>query len=249
VLVHGGLERIPPARVRAISLGTFASRFLAAGYVVTTITYRSRDVDPQSKVSLEDTLAAIEHHRGLSYVDRNSIVVIGCSGGGDLALAAAAETDLAAIVSEEPASILFTGVFNKQSPKKGARFTPFDAAPILADPKRYYTPECQKLTREKIARIRCPILIIQGDPSKLVNPFNNEILIPELRAAGKTVEVFTYKGEPHCFAFFSAPPFTPRPAVALKAFEDIDAYLRIQLKTKAVPIDPSLVKHVPVETK
>jgi hypothetical protein len=63
------------------------------------------------------------------------------------------------------------------------------------------------------------------------------------------VEVFTYKGEPHCFAFFSTPPQAPRPAAALKAFEDIDAYLRKQLKTKPVPIDPSLVKHVPFENK
>ena len=48
--------------------------------------------------------------------------------------------DVAAIVPEEPASMLFTGIFNRQFPKKGERYTPADAAPLYPDPRRYYTP-------------------------------------------------------------------------------------------------------------
>ena len=77
-------------------------------------------------------------------------------------LAVAVETDVAVIVPEEPASVLFTGIFNKNMPKKGERYVPEDGAPITADPKRYYTAECQTLTRDKVAKIRCPILIIRG---------------------------------------------------------------------------------------
>jgi dipeptidyl aminopeptidase/acylaminoacyl peptidase len=118
VLIHGGIRRETPAWRREYALGSWSSRFLAAGYVVAVITYRSRDVDLQSTDSLEDVLAAIDYVRRLPYVDRNSIVVNGPSGGGDLALAVAAETDIAVIVPEEPASPVFTGIFNKQSPKK-----------------------------------------------------------------------------------------------------------------------------------
>src|SRR5262245_29353533 len=109
VLIHGGSVRIPAELVKNIALDVWASRYLAAGYVVAAITFRNRDVDPQSVEALEDVLAVIEHLRKLPYVDPKSIVLNGLSGGGDLALEVAAETDLAAIVPEEPASFRFTG--------------------------------------------------------------------------------------------------------------------------------------------
>src|SRR5262245_56054567 len=97
VLVHGTLTKRSTAQLKEHALGTWTSRFLAAGYVVADTTYRSRDVDPQSRGSLEDVLAPIEHVRRLPYVDAKSIVVTGSSGGGDLALSVAAETDIAKI--------------------------------------------------------------------------------------------------------------------------------------------------------
>jgi dipeptidyl aminopeptidase/acylaminoacyl peptidase len=244
VLIHGGLTRWSTERLREYALGTWSSRFLAAGYVVAAITYRSRDVDPQSRDALDDALAAIEHVRRLPYVDASSIVVNGTSGGGDLALFVAAESDVAAIVSEEPASMMFTGVFNNESPKKGERYTPLDVDPILAEPTKYYTTRYQQLTRERTAKIRCPMLIVQGNTYP-INRFNGEILIPELRAAGKTVEILTYPDEPHSFAFYSVANRTPRPDVALRAFNDINAFLRGRLRTLPAPIDPSLVQQVP----
>ncbi len=54
----------------------------------------------------------------------------------------------------EPASVLFTGMFSKENR---------DLDRIMKDPKRFYTPELQERTREKIARIGCPILIAHGD--------------------------------------------------------------------------------------
>jgi acetyl esterase/lipase len=217
-------------------------RFLAAGYAVAVITYRSRDHDPQSRVSLEDCLAAVQYLRKLPAVDATSIAAYGCSGGGDLALELAAATDLAAIVPEEPATVLFTGIFNARFPKSGERHTPADAAPISEEPKRYYTSEYQELTREKIARIRCPILIVQGD-RHAINRFNAEVLIPELRAAGKKLEVITYPGEPHCFGF----DLRGSAAANLKMFRDADAFLRRHLPVKPQALDRSLVREAPVE--
>jgi dienelactone hydrolase len=209
------------------------------------ITYRSRNDDPQSKVSLEDCLAAIEHVRQLPGVDPKSIVVFGVSGGGDLALELAAATRVAAIGAEEPASILFTGVFNRQIPKQGERYTPRDAEPISADPKRYYTAEEKKITRAKIDSIRCPILIVQGD-QHWINRFNAEVLIPELRTAGKTLVIKTYAGEPHGFAYYGSGPLAPRPEAALKAFQDLDTFFRQYLPTQPKPLDPRHVDHVPL---
>ena len=246
IWIHGGLTTRPVEELKAYALTTpNPSRFLAAGYVLAVITYRSRDEDPQSKVSVEDSLAAVDHVRRLPYVDPKSIVVSGCSGGGDLALEIAAATDVAAIAAEEPATILFTGVLNSEFPKKGERYTPEDSAPISADPKRYYTAKYQVPTREKIGKIRSPILIIQGDQTP-INRFNAEVLIPELRTAGKALEIITYPGEPHCFAFYGNGPRAPRPAAALKAFQDTDMFFRRYLKTKPKPLDPRLVEHAPI---
>ena len=70
-------------------------------------------------------------------------------------------------------------------------------------------------------------------------------LIPELKAARKTLEIKSYRGEPHSFAFYSTAARTPRLAVAAQVFEDINAWLRQKLRTPAMPIDPRFVKRVP----
>jgi dipeptidyl aminopeptidase/acylaminoacyl peptidase len=243
-----GLLAFPQSALINISRNSAnPSRFLAAGYVVALPTYRSRDEDPQSGVSLEDCLAAVSYIKRQSYVDPRSILVYGCSGGGDLALEVAAATDVCAIMPEEPASMLMAGVFNTNSPKKGERYTPLDTIPITENPKQFYTPEYQHIFRTKIARIKCPILIIQGDDEargSSVNKFNAEVLIPELRAQGKTVEVLTYPGEPHCFCFEGSGRGTPHPAVALKAYQDAERFVRRLLATKPKQLDSALVTYV-----
>ena len=86
-MIHGGLATRSAEELRKYTLDVaYPSRFLAAGYAVAVITFRSRDDDPQSRVSAEDSLAAVNHVRRLSYVDPKSVVVYGCSGGGELAL-------------------------------------------------------------------------------------------------------------------------------------------------------------------
>jgi acetyl esterase/lipase len=243
VVIHGGLVTLPRPRLDTVGAAPMSSRLLAAGYVVAVITYRSRDRDPQSDAPIADTVAAVEHVRKLPYVDAKSVVIYGCSGGGDLALQAAAVTDVAAIAPEEPASVLFTGVLNNSVPKRGETHTPADAAPLMKDPLRYYTADFQKITRAKIARIDEPILIVQGDEQNLENRFNAQVLIPELKAAGKKLELATYPGEPHCFAFV---PEARRPAAALKAFEAVDAFFRRHVATQPKPVDAVHIKEIPL---
>jgi dienelactone hydrolase len=109
----------------------------------------------------------------------------------------------------------------------------------MDDPGRYYTPELQSLTREKIRKIGCPILIARGDVHA-INKLNDEIVVPELKAAGKQVEVIVYPGERHGFSNSGTPQAT------LKFFNDADAFFRRYLATRPTPVEASLVQQVPV---
>ena len=165
----------------------------------------------------------------------------------DLALEVASVRDVAAIAAEEPASMMFTGVFNRASKKNGERFTPLDATPIAENPQQYYGDVYQKLTSKKIETIRSPILILKG--TRPAQRFNEVVLIPELQRAGKTVDVKTYEGEPHCFAFGAhadLPIRTPRPAVARQAFQDTDAFFRRHIKTQPTALRSELISSVPI---
>jgi len=258
VWIHGGITTRSLAQLESMArdLAT-PSRFLAAGYVFVAPTYRSRDVDPQTTVSLEDSLAVVEYLRNLPYVDRRSVMVCGCSGGGDLALEVAARTNICGVVAEEPASVVMSGIFNANLPKKGERYTPEDGMFMLENGARYYTAEFQTILRAKIAKIKCPILIVQGDVNRRelpINRFNADVLIPELRAAGKQLDIRSYPGQAHCFCSASGLPrpggsAAPAswPAAALKAFEDIDAFCRRHARTKPKAIDAMLIKHAAVK--
>jgi hypothetical protein len=103
-------------------------------------------------------------------------------------------TDVTALAAEEPATVYFTDITDKNFPKSGPRFTPADSFPILADPRGYYTTKYQVIARDKIGRIGSPILIVQGDQHP-INRFNREVPIPELQSAHKALEVSTYPGE------------------------------------------------------
>lgn len=211
------------------------TRFLAAGYATVSALRRGGRRDPQSPDSMADCLAIVEAVKKLPGVDAKSVVVFGHSGGGSLALELAGETELAAIVAGEPATILFTGMLNQDGP---------DQETIMEDPKRYYTPEFQKHTREKVATIKCPILICQGDQHP-INKVNNDVFIPELKQAGKQVEVIVYPGQPHSFFFGSLATGD----AGQKVFNDAHAFFKRHSKSQPVPLDASLVKQVPLGRK
>jgi acetyl esterase/lipase len=259
IWVHGGITTVPLTVLQASSRdGATYTRLLAAGYVVVAPTYRSRDEDLQSPISLWDVWATLDHVRKLPYADKDSIVVGGCSGGADLVLELACHTSMAAVVAEEPASMVMAGMFNSTTPKKGARYTPEDSFYLMDNPKQHYTPQYQKILRGKVASITAPILIVQGSVDRKENPinrFNAEVLLPELRDANKTLEVRSYADQGHCFCIGSGvprpsgrPTQASAPRAALDAFRDIDAFCRKHLSTQPQEIDPRLVTPVPVPT-
>lgn len=225
VYLHGTLEHWPPERLERALRGQTLSRFLASGYVTVAPAFRGRDQNPQTREALWDCLAAIEYVKALPEVDARSVVVWGTSGGGSLALELAGETSLAAIAPEEPASILFTGMLVNANDREAR----------MRDPQKYYTPELRAFTREKITRISCPILVTQGGVHP-INRINNEIVIPELIRAGKSVEVCFYPGEPHGFGQGSGSPEAVR-----KFFDDVAHFFARHVKTRPVPLPAGVV--------
>ena len=212
---------------------------------------------------MEDALAVVEYLRKLPFVERASIVVAGCSGSGDLALDVASRTSVCAVVAEEPACVLMSGVFNNSVPKRGERYTPEDTFFLMEDGPRYYTAELPKIFRTKLAKIDAPILIVQGDvgegPMNVDGPgrnrFNGDVLIPELRATRRRFEVKIYHDQARCFCSASGAPRTGGvaapaswPVAALQGFEDIEAFCRRLVRTKPKTLDAHLVSYEQVRT-
>jgi acetyl esterase/lipase len=235
VLLHGGLSPYPVEKLKEESLSRpNYTRFLAAGFVIVVPTFRSREENPQTRDALDDCLAVVDYVKKMPAVDPKSVAVLGGSGGGSLALELAGESDLCGIVAGEPATVLFTGLMVRGMSDRGPAFQD-----VMRNPKKYYTPELQKFTQAKIAQIHCPVLIVHGDihPLKIIN---QEIIVPELKAAGKSVGYIEYAGQPHAFWWGSQDA-----AVGQKVFDDSLRFLKPTLKTQPVAIDESLIKRVP----
>jgi acetyl esterase/lipase len=233
VFIHGGAIQRPPGGLRTHILGPGVSRFLEAGYAVASITYRSRE-NPltETELSLADVVAAIDLIRSRPYVDAGSVVINGCSGGGDLALRLAGLDDFPAVIVEEPATILMTHLVTAEVLAQYARGEVVDPVGM------YENAGGSDVFRDRIARIESPILFIEGDLQNPNNTFNSEIFLAEMRAAGKALEVSTYAGD-HCFAFDGAAES------AQVAFEDTDGYIKARIATQAQAVDPSLVEYIP----
>jgi dipeptidyl aminopeptidase/acylaminoacyl peptidase len=233
VLIPGGV--VPPSleEVRNdFSRRALPAHFLGEGYVVATLTHRRRDTDVQSQVARDDAVAVVDYLKRLPIVDADSVGIYACSSGGDLALAVASVEEVAAIVAEEPASPMFMGVLTNELLE-----SPEDLLAISTDPLRFYTPEARNVARDRIDGIQSPILILQGDvpipQAQDVNNFNELVLIPELRAAGKSVEVITYRGGYHCFANRSVGSVD----LALRAIRDAETFFRRHTQVDPKPFD------------
>lgn len=245
VFFHGGLRTMTEEQLRRDALsGPTHTRFLEAGYVTVTGTHRSRAQDPQAP-AVRDCVAVVEYVKKMPGVDPRSVVVMGGSGGASLALEVAGETQVAAVAAGEPAAMLFTGMFTRETPRKHpGEFSAQDTIEMVKDPKRFYTPELQRLTREKIRRISAPILIAHGDGGvNSLLKINREILLAELEAAGKKVEFRLYPGQPHGFYFGR----TPDQEAARKFFVDCDSFFRRHLATQPAPVYPAKIRRVPAK--
>jgi acetyl esterase/lipase len=227
VSLHGGLVQLPIDELKRRAAEPLETLFLAEGYMVVEATYRSRNDDPQRPETVWSIVAMIEHVKKLPGVDPKSVVVVGSSGGGSLALELAAETDVAAIAPWEPATILFMGMLTKNSEGGVGR-----------NAQRLWTPEIQQKTRERLSRIRCPVFVGNG-PSSL--NFNHDIFFPELMKTGKPVQIHIYPGMPH--PILSA--YIPKRLEHIKRyFEDSNSMFKRYLAAQPVPVDRKILQWV-----
>ena len=237
IFLHGGVQPMPLDTLKKdVSSQATQCRFLAAGYIIVAATSRSRAEDPQTRDALVDCLAVIDYVKKLPRVDPKSVVNFAGSGGGSLALELAGETELCAVAAGEPANILFTGMLTKDTIKHRGGDLMND---LMENSRKYYTPELQKFTEDKIKKISCPVFITHSDVH-LINRINNEIVIPTMRALGKPYEVMFIPGQQHGFYNGYVHPAGTQVYGALACF-----YSR-HLVTKPNAVDRSLIKLDPV---
>jgi dipeptidyl aminopeptidase/acylaminoacyl peptidase len=239
VFLHGGLGQMAPKALQGRATGQTLSRFLAAGFAIAVPEFATRQYDPQNPQTLRDCLDVVDWVKTMPEVDPSSVVVYGTSGGGSLALEVAGEMKIAAAIADEPASILFAGMLTKNLAQGRPEVKASDAQDHMENPRKHYSPEIRKLTRAKIAKIDCPLLIVHGDVH-VINRINEQIIIPELKAAGKKVEEIYEPGARHGYSMGSSGS-----ALALKFYEGSRRFLQPLLKTQPKALEASMYKLVP----
>jgi dienelactone hydrolase len=170
--------------------GPVWERFLQEGFVVAVADYRGGDWNLMNKPStqglvtaIDDGVSVIEHVRALPYVKRDEVSVYGVSLGGNLALFMASRVPtLHKVVLGAPAPIWFLGY---DIPRGGQR------------PDFSATPPDPAISKENIAPVQVPILILVGTEDGLL-PLDTR-LHDELVKHGKNVRMEVYEHGYHDF--------------------------------------------------
>jgi dienelactone hydrolase len=170
--------------------GPVWERFLQEGFVVVVADYRGGPgnvVNTPSSTGLvtaiDDGITVIDYAQSLPYVDRARVSVYGVSLGGNLAMFMASRVPtLHVVVAGAPAPIWFLGY---QLPPDGARP---DFAKTAPDPV---------ISKQNIAPIKMPILILVGTEDRLIAL--DTVLHDELVKHGKDVRMEVYEHGYHDF--------------------------------------------------
>jgi dipeptidyl aminopeptidase/acylaminoacyl peptidase len=170
--------------------GPVWERFLQEGYVVVVADYRGGDWNQMNKPSstglvtaIDDGISVVDYVQNLPYVKRAEVSVYGVSLGGNLVMFLASRIPtLHAVVAGAPAPIWFLGY---QIGSNGAR------------PDFATTPPDPVISKENIAPIQAPVLILVGTEDRLL-PLDAR-LHDELAKHGKSVRMEVYEHGYHDF--------------------------------------------------
>ncbi len=170
--------------------GPVWERFLQEGHVVVVADYRGGDWNQMNKPSstglvtaIDDGVSVVEHVQSLPYVKKEEVSVYGVSLGGNLAMFLAARVpSLHKVVLGAPAPIWFLGY---DIPAGGQR------------PDFSKTPPDPEISKQNIAPVQAPVLIIVGTEDRLLAL--DTVLHDELAKHGKDVRMAVYEHGYHDF--------------------------------------------------
>ncbi len=154
-------------------------------------------------VDAADVLAAVDHVVGLGLADPDRLGILGLSYGGFLVnwLVGAAPDRFAAAVSENGVTNQVNGWANSDSGPE------YDRAALLGDP--FSEEGIAALWRQSplrhVARIRTPLLMLQGEADLRCPAADNEQLFIALRHLGREVEYVLYPESWHTYAITGRP--------------------------------------------
>lgn len=198
----GGGQSNRQALKKNLLNGAIQTRFLNEGYLTIASTRRSywktKDNSPSGFYdAVGDTTLIVETAKALPHVDPSKVVLYGGSGGGILAIVTASKTELACVIAGEPATVI------PLEPMAGLDASPADYRPVMEAPHEKFTDQRKFEIHDWMKNIRCPILVLQGEPVGLYKT-NFEILIPEMQKLGKDITSKSYPGVSHGFYWGTA---------------------------------------------
>jgi dipeptidyl aminopeptidase/acylaminoacyl peptidase len=170
--------------------GPVWERFLQEGFVVVVADYRGGDWNQMNKPSatglvtaIDDGISVIDYVQRLPYVKRDAVSVYGVSLGGNLAMFMASRVPtLHKVVLGAPAPIWFLG---------------YDVGAGGQRPDFAATPPDARISKENIAPVQMPVLILVGTEDRLL-PMDTR-LHDELVKHGKNVRMEVYEHGYHDF--------------------------------------------------
>jgi len=180
--------------------------FLAQGWAVYSIDYRTNPRHTLDPLEWEDTAVAVDKARSYSFVDPRRMAMFGGSHGGHVTARMASRVNLSCAVLCAPAGldlIALSHLAGKGTPVGGnqkliremEQRSGVKMADVEKDPNAYHYSS--PLT--EFAKVRCPILLISGRndnnaPLPVMEAYENK-----LRAAGKQAESHHPDNGPHGF--------------------------------------------------
>lgn len=228
VILHGGGKNIQDTYSKARK-DPPAPDFVAAGWVVFTIDYRSTTVPLRfpggavvgpalPPIEINDTLGAIEQVRRLPFVDGKRVAVMGGSHGGYVMSKVISRSDVRAGIICSPA--IFDTIELYRALYGGVKLNPHINMEQLnprikdkiAEAEQKYGGTMEEIAKhpqaygyesamDEAAKVRGAVMIINGLNDTSSPPSVMEVWVAKLRAAGKEVETYMPENAPHGFYF------------------------------------------------
>jgi dipeptidyl aminopeptidase/acylaminoacyl peptidase len=222
VILHGGARAVEATYTMART-NPPAPDFVAAGWAVVTIDYRSTTVPlkfpggaivfpPHPPIELNDTLAAIEQVRRLPSIDGKRVAVMGGSHGGHVMSQVLSRSNVRCGIICSPA--IFDEIELSRAFDRGVAMIDHIKNKI-AEAEQKYGGTIEQIAKHpeaygyespmmEAAKVRGAVMIINGRNDTSSPPSVMEVWAEKLRAAGKQVETYMPDNAPHGFYFGSA---------------------------------------------